>query len=44
MPKTGHFYFFILFIAIAYNNTYNKSKDKRDLNDFKIDNIIFTSV
>lgn len=28
MPKIGHFYFFILFLAIAYIVIYNISRDK----------------
>ena len=28
MPKIGHFYFFILFLAIAYIAIYNISRDK----------------
>ena len=28
MPKIGHFYFFILFLAIAYIAIYNINRDK----------------
>lgn len=28
MPKIGHFYFFVLFLAIAYIVIYNISRDK----------------